>query len=71
MSYIDIIVNGKRKQAFVDEAATKKRAKQLECAVCLDIFDDPVTITCGHTFCRGCIRCGYNQNCPLCKKKCK
>lgn len=26
-----------------------------ECSLCLDIFYDPVTISCGHTFCRTCL----------------
>uniref|UniRef100_A0A2K6EV44 RING-type E3 ubiquitin transferase n=1 Tax=Propithecus coquereli TaxID=379532 RepID=A0A2K6EV44_PROCO len=25
------------------------------CAICLDYFEDPVSITCGHNFCRGCV----------------
>ena len=26
----------------------------LECSVCTDIFIDPITLACGHTFCRAC-----------------
>ncbi|XP_068120731.1 E3 ubiquitin/ISG15 ligase TRIM25-like [Hyperolius riggenbachi] len=35
--------------AFVD------LRKDLECTLCLDIFTDPVTLRCGHNFCRVCI----------------
>jgi WD40 repeat protein len=29
-------------------------AAGLECSVCTEVFTDPVTLACGHTFCRGC-----------------
>ncbi|XP_014679356.1 PREDICTED: uncharacterized protein LOC106819222 [Priapulus caudatus] len=31
-------------------------SKYLRCDVCLDYFQEPVTLTCGHTFCRICIK---------------
>ncbi|XP_073469614.1 E3 ubiquitin/ISG15 ligase TRIM25-like [Aquarana catesbeiana] len=49
--------------------------KELECSVCLDFYTDPVTLTCGHNFCRDCISHvldtqegsgGYS--CPECKQ---
>lgn len=30
--------------------------EELTCSICLDYFDDPVSIECGHNFCRGCLR---------------
>ena len=30
-------------------------AEMFDCSVCLDVMDDPVTLPCGHTCCRGCI----------------
>ncbi|XP_068120732.1 E3 ubiquitin/ISG15 ligase TRIM25-like [Hyperolius riggenbachi] len=35
--------------------ASADLSKDLECTLCLDIFTDPVTLRCGHNFCRGCI----------------
>ncbi|XP_018423242.1 PREDICTED: probable E3 ubiquitin-protein ligase TRIM8 [Nanorana parkeri] len=49
---------------------------ELECSVCLNIYTDPVTLKCGHNFCRGCIghvldtqeRSG-GYSCPECKQR--
>ncbi|KAM5126938.1 uncharacterized protein ACMZJ9_021002 [Mantella aurantiaca] len=49
---------------------------ELECSVCLHIYTDPVTLKCGHNFCRVCIdrvldtqggSGGYS--CPECREK--
>lgn len=31
-------------------------AKTLECPVCLDIFDEPKLLRCGHTICEKCMK---------------
>ncbi|XP_034392002.1 E3 ubiquitin-protein ligase TRIM39-like [Cyclopterus lumpus] len=45
---------------------------QFLCSICLDVFTDPVTIPCGHNFCKACITQPWNINvpyhCPNCKK---
>uniref|UniRef100_A0A3B4ADQ0 RING-type domain-containing protein n=1 Tax=Periophthalmus magnuspinnatus TaxID=409849 RepID=A0A3B4ADQ0_9GOBI len=41
------------------------------CPICLEVFTDPVTTPCGHSFCQVCITQHWNSrkyNCPLCKK---
>ncbi|KAM9334595.1 E3 ubiquitin-protein ligase TRIM21-like [Symphorus nematophorus] len=45
---------------------------QFLCSVCLDVFTHPVTIPCGHNFCKNCITQHWKINvpcqCPMCKK---
>ncbi|XP_037096527.1 nuclear factor 7, ovary-like [Syngnathus acus] len=46
-------------------------ASELTCSICLDIFTDPVTLLCGHSFCRTCLT-GFLDNeeehlCPQCR----
>ncbi|XP_066579238.1 E3 ubiquitin-protein ligase TRIM21 [Amia ocellicauda] len=45
--------------------------EQLQCSICLDVFSEPVSTPCGHTFCMGCIRGFWEHKevceCPLCK----
>ncbi|XP_067438171.1 E3 ubiquitin-protein ligase TRIM39-like [Thunnus thynnus] len=44
---------------------------QFLCSICLDVFTYPVTIPCGHNFCKTCITEHWNINlqcqCPVCK----
>ncbi|KAM3623969.1 uncharacterized protein V6R79_017510 [Siganus canaliculatus] len=45
---------------------------QFLCPICLDVFNDPVTTTCGHNFCKKCINKHWKGKepyfCPMCKK---
>ncbi|XP_040035697.2 E3 ubiquitin-protein ligase TRIM39 [Gasterosteus aculeatus] len=44
--------------------------KQFLCAICQQVFTDPVTTPCGHNFCRACIRSAWDASevcrCPAC-----
>lgn len=42
---------------------------ELECSICNDVLFKPVTITCGHTFCKDCLTTFLRQKpiCPLCR----
>uniref|UniRef100_A0A3Q3GKS0 Probable E3 ubiquitin-protein ligase TRIML1 n=1 Tax=Labrus bergylta TaxID=56723 RepID=A0A3Q3GKS0_9LABR len=45
---------------------------QFLCSICLDVFTDPVSVPCGHNFCKSCITHHWDVNapcqCPLCSK---
>ena len=42
------------------------------CSICLDLFSQPVTTPCGHSFCKACITKYWDSSdachCPMCKK---
>ncbi|XP_030000100.1 E3 ubiquitin/ISG15 ligase TRIM25-like isoform X2 [Sphaeramia orbicularis] len=44
---------------------------QFLCSICLDVFTDPVTTSCGHNFCKKCITAHWDNSdqylCPMCK----
>ncbi|XP_030635312.1 E3 ubiquitin-protein ligase TRIM39-like [Chanos chanos] len=46
--------------------------EQFQCCICLDVFNQPVSIPCGHNFCLPCIRRFWETQkrceCPLCKE---
>ncbi|XP_038128812.1 E3 ubiquitin-protein ligase TRIM38-like [Cyprinodon tularosa] len=46
--------------------------KHLNCPICMQTFTDPVTTSCGHSFCKTCLELSISSNqvdrtCPLCK----
>ncbi|XP_078023743.1 E3 ubiquitin-protein ligase TRIM21-like [Epinephelus lanceolatus] len=45
---------------------------QFLCSICLDVFTDPVSTSCGHNFCKTCITEHWSTNvpyqCPNCKE---
>ncbi|XP_030018318.1 zinc finger protein RFP-like [Sphaeramia orbicularis] len=52
-------------------AAGPLKSDQFLCSICLDVFTDPVTTSCGHNFCNSCITEHWDNNvvyyCPMCK----
>ncbi|XP_044130971.1 E3 ubiquitin-protein ligase TRIM39-like [Bufo gargarizans] len=55
--------------------ASAELRDELNCSICLNIYTDPVTLRCGHNFCRGCIDLALNSqrrsrvyNCPDCRQ---
>ncbi|XP_066474545.1 tripartite motif-containing protein 10-like [Tiliqua scincoides] len=52
--------------------------EELQCPICMEFLTDPVTLDCGHNFCRSCVTdyCEIWEDlgdleCPLCKAKIK
>lgn len=43
----------------------------LECPICLFLMSEPVTMSCGHTFCRRCVGGSLPPRCPSCKERFK
>lgn len=47
---------------------------QFSCSICLEVFNNPVSTPCGHSFCQVCISSYWNRGraksyqCPLCKE---
>src|SRR3990167_6026228 len=43
---------------------------EFECSLCMKILYQPVTIYCGHTFCRSCLvrTLDHSTKCPLCRQ---
>ncbi|XP_059374667.1 E3 ubiquitin-protein ligase TRIM39-like isoform X1 [Carassius carassius] len=46
--------------------------EQFSCSICLEVFIEPVSTPCGHTFCKACLQGFWNHSkkfmCPMCKK---
>lgn len=40
---------------------SRKLQEEATCSICLDYFTDPVMTTCGHNFCRECIRLTWEK----------
>ncbi|XP_056093398.1 E3 ubiquitin-protein ligase TRIM39-like [Rhinichthys klamathensis goyatoka] len=47
--------------------------EELQCSICMEVFNDPVTTPCGHNFCRTCLSKSWPKSqtcfCPLCNEK--
>ncbi|KAG7263372.1 hypothetical protein CRUP_010431 [Coryphaenoides rupestris] len=67
--------------AQVSKTSAERLSRDLTCSICLDLFKQPVSLPCDHTFCQGCIA-GYwagprtpgpargTGSCPQCRTLC-
>ncbi|XP_044868481.1 RING finger protein 112-like [Mauremys mutica] len=50
--------------------------EDVTCSICLDVLNDPVSIECGHNFCRECLAAhwigvsAWGSQCPECRAPC-
>ncbi|CDQ93084.1 unnamed protein product, partial [Oncorhynchus mykiss] len=62
----------------VSKSSAQRLSRDLTCSICLDLFKQPVSLPCDHTFCQACIA-GYwtgprgqvqggSGSCPQCRK---
>ncbi|PIA14951.1 hypothetical protein COEREDRAFT_82370 [Coemansia reversa NRRL 1564] len=51
------------------ETRVAQVAEALQCAVCLEVFSQPHSLACGHTFCQGCLLewLPQRRQCPTCR----
>lgn len=47
--------------------ATTELEVDLHCNICTDLFVQPVTLICQHTFCQSCISDRNTRTCPMCR----
>uniref|UniRef100_A0A8C8ZAF6 Uncharacterized protein n=1 Tax=Prolemur simus TaxID=1328070 RepID=A0A8C8ZAF6_PROSS len=57
----------------MDSEITQAIQRELTCTVCFNYLLDPVTIGCGHTFCRSCLCLSWEAaqgpaHCPVCRQ---
>jgi Lon protease-like protein len=61
LAEVDDVVFSKLKEAVRVE---------MDCQICYALYLDPLTTTCGHTFCRHCLQrvLGTSRHCPVCRR---
>jgi len=54
----------------VEERENSDLLQELTCTVCFDVYYEPTTLRCGHTFCRECIEKSISRKkeCPICRE---
>ncbi|CAG7562916.1 unnamed protein product [Fusarium equiseti] len=75
ISYDEIISATPSPPPDVDDTGLVRKAQdatraEMDCQVCYALFYDPLTTTCGHTFCRSCLHriLDHSRYCPICRR---
>ncbi|PMD43427.1 hypothetical protein L207DRAFT_423058 [Hyaloscypha variabilis F] len=73
LSYTSVSPNGDPSDVLdtvVLQQLKEATRSELDCQVCYNLFLDPYTTTCGHTFCRDCLQEVLNHSslCPVCRR---
>ncbi|XP_029142194.1 zinc finger protein RFP-like [Protobothrops mucrosquamatus] len=57
-------------EASGQETALEQLGQEATCPLCLDFFQHPMVLACGHNFCRDCLaRLGAEASCPQCRAR--
>ena len=61
--------NALKKKKFTESEVDTVRST-LECIICYEVFTDPHSLPCTHTFCKACIQESFKNSscCPMCKR---
>ena len=64
------IVDSKDLDVATLDAVKEKIRSEFDCQICYAIYLDPLTTTCGHTFCRKCLQrvLDHSSYCPVCRR---
>uniref|UniRef100_A0A670YZH3 Uncharacterized protein n=1 Tax=Pseudonaja textilis TaxID=8673 RepID=A0A670YZH3_PSETE len=53
-----------------EKTALRELKQEATCPLCLDFFKQPMSLSCGHSFCRDCLALlGAEASCPQCRAK--
>ncbi|GAA5889164.1 hypothetical protein JCM8208_007789 [Rhodotorula glutinis] len=55
--------------AAVSSTLFAQLQNECECQICFQLFNEPVTAPCGHSYCRNCLARSYDHSdkCPMCR----